>query len=301
MSAMPGPAAPMVDCGVRVLWVARFDYAPGQRIGAHRHPDHHQIFHVLDGDARFQLDGHELPLGAGATLLVQPGALHAMRVAGRRSVRTLDCKFRVHAPDLRRWTRKLPAQPSAQPETVRAPLARIRAVADAGTAVSSGLCDALLLQLLLELAPGAPARPGPRSVLPEPSGDPIADGLLAWLLANHGEPVDGRGMARATGYSYRHLAAACRRGFSCTPRDLLRRVRVGAAMRLLLEDPRPAANLLVAAGFASAAHGTRIFARLAGLAPAAWRARERDGIGRGSVLDPGFADRDWVRATRPGS
>jgi transcriptional regulator GlxA family with amidase domain len=48
------------------------------------------------------------------------------------------------------------------------------------------------------------------------------------------------------------------------------------------------ARCLLAVGFASAAHGTRIFARLAGAAPGAWRTRERDGIGRGVVLDPAF-------------
>jgi AraC-like DNA-binding protein len=41
-------------------------------------------------------------------------------------------------------------------------------------------------------------------------------------------------------------------------------------------------------GFASVHHFTRVFTRLAGISPARWRERERDGVRQDIVLRPGF-------------
>jgi AraC family transcriptional activator of pobA len=286
---------PELGCGLSVLWIARFDYRPDRRLGVHRHDRHHQIFHVLDGQGCFQIDGAAVEAGPGTTILVPPGTAHGMRVTGRRSLRTLDCKFTVRNPTLLAWLDGAKGAVAGDPASVRDLLAGIRSAAGGPPAGRQARCDALLALLLLALGGPGPASPALPQISAAGPDDAVAQALAGWIAAHHAEAVDGRAMARATGYSYRHLAARCRAAFACSPVDLLQRQRVEAAQRLLLAGDQPVARVMTAVGFATPAHGSRCFARLAGLPPAAWRARERHAIGRGTVLDPAFSDRDWVQ------
>lgn len=285
------------SCGVQVLWVARFDYPASRRLGAHRHPSHEQIFHVVDGSALFEIGGQSFSAPAGSTLWVARDSVHSMQVLSRRRVRTLDCKFRVTDPHLQAWLATVPTLAAVPGQRVRPLLERIREVAAKPGPTRQALCDALMLQLLLEMGRrDDPAEPS-HDALPmiKEVGDPVADGLLQWLHHHHPMAIDGRAIARAMGYSYRHVAAACQSAFACTPVQLVQRIRVAAAQRQLLASDRQISVILQEVGFATAAHGSRVFAHIAGLSPAAWRAQQRDHIGRGSTLDPDFIDRNWIR------
>jgi quercetin dioxygenase-like cupin family protein len=55
----------------------------------HIHRDEDEVFHVLEGDLRFLLSGHELRAGAGETLIVPKGAPHTYRVESPRGARML--------------------------------------------------------------------------------------------------------------------------------------------------------------------------------------------------------------------
>ena len=69
------------------------------------------------------------------------------------------------------------------------------------------------------------------------------------------------------------LIRAFRRHFHTTPATYLRKLRAGEAARLLVETDAPIAEIALTAGFADQSHLNRVFKRLMGCTPAAFRAR----------------------------
>jgi AraC family transcriptional regulator len=72
-----------------------------------------------------------------------------------------------------------------------------------------------------------------------------------------------------------NLARVFRRHHGCTPGAYLRRLRIEAARRALIETLDPIADIALAAGFSSQAHFTRVFHRMMGGSPARYRRSER--------------------------
>ncbi|TVR14142.1 MAG: AraC family transcriptional regulator [Planctomycetota bacterium] len=304
--AQRSPSTVDIDCGVRVLWIARFDYSRQRRLAAHRHQDYQQIFHVLAGRAWFRIGEEEIHAPAGTTVRVPANTVHAMRVISRDPVRTLDCKFRITNSSLSDWLDSVPLAPDIAPERARDLLQRIREIAGSQHPQRQALCDSLMATLTLELpytrmhitspldqGPSTSATPDGEA-LPEPT-EAVLVGLRHWLEEHHAEAIDAPAIARAMGYSYRHIAGLCQAAFACTPTQLLQRIRVGVAQRLLLIDDRHTGHILCQVGFANPAHGNRVFTRICGTTPALWRKQQRELIGRGTTLDPDFTDSDWIR------
>ena len=78
-------------------------------------------------------------------------------------------------------------------------------------------------------------------------------------------------VARACGLSRGHFTKAFRVTTGLTPHQWLQRYRVDKAKRLLLDPATPIAEIAAACGFADQSHLTRVFSRLVGTPPAAWR------------------------------
>ena len=79
--------------------------------------------------------------------------------------------------------------------------------------------------------------------------------------------------ARACGLSRGHFTNAFRVATGLTPHQWLQRYRIDKAKGLLLNAALPIAEIASACGFADQSHLTRVFARLVGSTPAAWRRR----------------------------
>jgi AraC family transcriptional regulator len=101
-----------------------------------------------------------------------------------------------------------------------------------------------------------------------------------WLLRArdllHEDPersISVSALAREAGVERTRLIRAFRRHFQTTPAAYLRRIRIERAARLLVETDDPIAAIAIAAGFADQSHLNRLFKRLMGCTPAAFRAR----------------------------
>jgi AraC family transcriptional regulator len=77
--------------------------------------------------------------------------------------------------------------------------------------------------------------------------------------------------ARACGLSRGHFTNAFRVATGLTPHQWLQRYRIDKAKGMLLNAAIPIAEIAAACGFADQSHLTRVFARLVGSTPAAWR------------------------------
>jgi transcriptional regulator GlxA family with amidase domain len=74
--------------------------------------------------------------------------------------------------------------------------------------------------------------------LPASSGrtDKFRRRLAAWLTKHHSEPVDVHDLAAVLGFSVRRVQILCMHEFGVTPMQLLRRVRLFHARRILLAE-----------------------------------------------------------------
>lgn len=125
--------------------------------------------------------------------------------------------------------------------------------------------------------------------LADPSRRPPMEVCHAWhlLRASHGT-ARVADLARAVGWSERHLAARFRVEIGLTPKTAARVIRFDRARRMI-----PGSNgAIVAAtcGYADQSHLVRDFVEFTGLAPSAWLAAE---VGNLQAADDA-AGRDWA-------
>jgi quercetin dioxygenase-like cupin family protein len=180
-ATVPGAAA-------SVLWVARYDYAPGTAVRTHTHP-HHQWFHVLAGAGRFVVDGAEHLVPAGGSLQVQPNCRHGLAPADRRRLATLDVKYTVRDRGLARAVAG--TRPAVPALVVRTAMDAVLEEAQAGASFIRERCAARWTDLLWAAARAG--LPGPALIAPVPwrCGDAVVDGLADWIRAHLAQTVDG--------------------------------------------------------------------------------------------------------------
>jgi transcriptional regulator GlxA family with amidase domain len=92
-----------------------------------------------------------------------------------------------------------------------------------------------------------------------------------FLAGHYADDVPLTGVARACGLSKGHFIKAFRISTGLTPYRWLQRYRVDRAKDLLCTPETAIADVAIACGFADQSHLTRVFSRIVGKSPAAWR------------------------------
>jgi AraC family transcriptional regulator len=111
----------------------------------------------------------------------------------------------------------------------------------------------------------------------------FAGGLAPWqerrardyLLARLDADVDLKSLAAACGLSPGHFAKAFTRTVGLPPHRWLLKQRVARACDLLLHTGDPLHSIALACGFADQSHMSRVFSRVVGASPSAWRRARR--------------------------
>jgi AraC family transcriptional regulator len=100
----------------------------------------------------------------------------------------------------------------------------------------------------------------------------------AWLIRaqdflhiHFTEPINLQQVATEAGVHPAHLARVFRRHHRCTIGSYLRRLRLDAACRQLIDGERPLADIALAAGFADQSHFSRLFRAATGVTPTHYR------------------------------
>jgi AraC family transcriptional regulator len=108
---------------------------------------------------------------------------------------------------------------------------------------------------------------------------PVRGGLAPWqvrrakeiLCANLDGRVPLQEVARECRLSVSHFSRAFRRSMGVAPHNWLLTRRVEAAKEKLRDDRLTLLDVALACGFADQSHLTRVFTRIVGLSPGAWR------------------------------
>jgi AraC family transcriptional regulator len=108
---------------------------------------------------------------------------------------------------------------------------------------------------------------------------PVRGGLAPWqerrakeiLCANLDGRVPLKDVAQECRLSVSHFSRAFRRSMGAAPHNWLLTHRVDLAKEKLRDDRLPLVDVALACGFADQSHLTRVFTRMVGVSPGAWR------------------------------
>lgn len=235
-------------------------YPAGAAVPRHAHRSAY-LCHVRRGQYVETLGSGHRECGASTLAFHPPEEWHAERMQAP----TLS--FNIEAPPSALAARPLAAAAFARPRVLEGGLAetlalRLHEEFRAPDAVSPLAAEGLLLELLaVALRQEQPSRPGP----------PWLRRAEALLRGRFAESLTLAELAAEAGVHPVHLAATFRHVHGCTLAERQRQLRVEAAERLLAKLDLALAEIALAVGFADQSHFTRVFKRLRGLTPNAYR------------------------------
>ncbi len=113
----------------------------------------------------------------------------------------------------------------------------------------------------------------------ESSVGPVPGGLAPWqarvvrehIMAHLSGRLSVRDLASVARLSHRHFARAFKASFGLAPHAFVMGRRVERAKELILDSGLPLSEVALACGFSDQSHLTRLFSRVEGVTPAAWR------------------------------
>jgi AraC-like DNA-binding protein len=135
---------------------------------------------------------------------------------------------------------------------------------------------ACLLKLDRSQLPSLAWAPDAATILPEF----VSGGLPRWQIRRLIDHIDAhleirplrtRDLAVLIGYSPSYLHRAFRRSLGESPRTFVMRRRIAKAQQLMRDSALPLCQIAIDCGFADQSHFSRVFSRLVGQNPGAWR------------------------------
>jgi transcriptional regulator GlxA family with amidase domain len=111
------------------------------------------------------------------------------------------------------------------------------------------------------------------SALRRPEAPPKLRDVSAFVLDNVDKPLPVERLARGVGMSARTLSRWCREHLAESPAEMVRRMRIDEARRLLEETSLPLKDITARTGLGDASTMWRAFTRRLGVTPAAYRQR----------------------------
>ena len=225
---------------------------PGLHLDPHAH-EPGQICFVLEGEYRERdAAGASHVLAPGMLQFHAPGELHA-------NAFTSEALTLLVSIDRSRWLRL----PAPHPLRAHAPLAalaaeirhELRRADEASHAALEGLA-LLLLARVSRLSDGEP---------------PWLADALSWISHHYAAAIGLTDVAAAVGIHRAPLAAAFRRYRATSVGETIRAVRVERAMDALTTTNAPLDEIAFLTGFHDQAHFGRVFRKVTGTTPGAWR------------------------------
>lgn len=219
-----------------------------------------------------------LPWRAPAAFLIGPGLVHTWASDPRLAPPPHTSTVLQWPPELARRLDGVPEAAALLAVHERAARGLLLTGAPAAAVVRSlaGFAAApgqvRLARWLAALAAFAEAAPlaTPRAPLAAAAGRRL-DAVCAWIEAHHAQRLTLAGAARVAGMHPQALARFFRRHTGLSLVGYVQRLRVGRACTLLCDPQGSVADAAHAVGFAGLAHFNRVFRRVQGCTPRAWR------------------------------
>lgn len=265
---IPGSAGETFGHVLRTRTAGRFLFRESRYDAALALPSHYHprpyFTYVVDGSIHERRGHAEQFHPAGSLHFHPPGEPHESRMDAAGTT----CLSIVLETDLPVGLELLPPA-GAIPLPIAALARRCLRELHAADAAAELALEAAALEMVATLV-----RAGtPRGRRPPEWLGPVCDYLHARAL----DRIRLADLAAVAGIHEVHLVRAFRAHLGVTPGAYLRGLRIEHARRALARTDAPLADIALEAGFSSQAHFTRVFHRLAGVTPAAFRRARRRG------------------------
>lgn len=246
----------------------------------HTH-DFHELVYIRRGRGIHHINGHPYPIIAGDLYLMRPGEDHRYETGAEPvdiiNIIFYDSLFSASdwaavqdlpglAPFFREKTSERHKLTLGPPDdhVVETLCERIRAELLRRPSGYRLLCRSLVLELLLTIARVAHGQDDGHAI------GPIAT-AIAYLHAHPEEPVTMGDLAAETGLSANYLGERFRAETGVTVADYLNRLRVDRARELLADSTSSVTDIALSTGFDGASYFGKVFRRLTGHTPRAYR------------------------------
>ena len=241
-------------------------------IAPHRHPQIHQVFLIIEGQASLTVDGRQHRPRAPFLLNVPSGVVHGFAFSAQTQGFVLTIPVQS-VPEL--------LAPSAADKTVlqtailapdkdmAARFGRLMAEHARRGPGRGPMLRALATELLCLILRALDRPNEPTAPAPNPRLARFFD-LLADHLRDGWKPAD---YARTLGLSERHLGRLCRAQTGQSAQQLIDSARMHEACRLLAYTRAPIARIAYDLGFDDPSYFSRAFRRIMGLSPGTYRQR----------------------------
>jgi AraC-like DNA-binding protein len=279
---------------IEVLWTARYDYPVRTTLIRHSHT-YFQMIYCLGGRGRFFLEDREFDLQHGMLFLLKPRHEHGLHSSGL--VRTLDIKFMVRDPRLRKALIDAPEMVLRKGSAVAALFDQIRNEGERKLPFYRDLCNTFLLQILIgHLRHSRKEETGAEQeeFLLERVEDEVVRRTLDLMKARYADDLTLREIASAVGGSDRHIRRHFEESMGMPPMRYLLHYRVRRSKELIQSTGCALKEVAELTGFKSIHHFTRVFREIVGETPGAWRQKYRAGICKDVCIDPEFSNAIWT-------
>jgi AraC-like DNA-binding protein len=246
----------------------------------HTH-DFHELVYIRRGRGIHHINGHPYPIITGDLYLMQPGEFHRYETHAE-PIEIINIIFYSSLFATADWV-EVEAMPSLapffQPHTrerhkitlgppndhlVETLCERIRSELLRRPPGYRLLCRSLALELLLSIGRAAQGQDDGHAA------GPIAT-VIAYLHAHPEEPVTMGDLAAETGLSANYLGERFHAETGATVADYLNRLRIDRARELLAGSTRSVTDIALSTGFDGASYFGKVFRRLTGHTPRAYR------------------------------
>lgn len=262
------------DDGIRnslltVLRAGWLDARPGGSIRRSECPGDDILF-CISGKGRIDVNGRQFDLAAGELAWISGDSPHGHRADTGDPWSVMW--FRIDGPDLtalrhRMFSDTLPRARVSDRSAVVAWFQRLFQILDTRSTNTDLRLNAAIGEFLGLLSRQSDADGAAN--LPEG-----IDILLQRFVAEPQRAWDAEDMTRIAGMSASQLRRLFRQHLNSTPRAYLRRQRLAAAQRLMLETDLSLQEIAVSCGFCDGYHFSRDFRRIIGRSPRQWRRTE---------------------------
>lgn len=258
----------------------RYDYVelpPAAQIGLHSHGDW-ELSYVVAGSGRRRLGDSYTDFGPGDLVAVAPGVAHCwefdlasadesgnivnITVIFSRGFVERMAAFPELADGARRFlsTESAIAFDDATAAEIATQLVGMRGATPVGRLASMAAIFGIV-------ATGSTVSVGRRSV----SADDVMQRLRVYLECNYMRAVSLREVSDYFGRGKTTFCSMLRRRYNTTFSAVLNSVRISHARRLLADTSQSVAQIAYAVGYTDAAYFNRVFRRLTGMSPTAFR------------------------------
>ncbi|MGH9583809.1 MAG: helix-turn-helix domain-containing protein, partial [Bryobacteraceae bacterium] len=256
--------------------------------------DHFQMICFLSGTGQFTLGGTEYSIGPGSLFLIKPHCPHELIPTSL--VKTLDVKFLVTGPNLRRLLLETGDRIDERDLGVAGLFEHIRREGEHSGYLYREMCDVFLTQILIHfLRIGSQAVSEPDAELErEPVADPVSERAVEFIRAHYAEDLDLQCIAQAAGKSDRYLRLRFEEFVGTSPMRYLLHYRIQKSKELIRHSDYALKEVAERVGFKTVHHFARAFHEFCGEAPGAWRRKYQAGISKDICIRPQFSNQIWT-------